>query len=82
MVNLRLSRARASADIDTLYPGETNTGINFTNSKLVASIRNQATLQTFNGWRAYEIGTLTNRVQLIDSRDYVPKRVWAGGMTF
>ena len=82
MVHLRLSSSKYDADRDVLFPGETDTTLNFTQSKMVASIRNQATLQTFNGWRAYEFGTLTQRIQLIDPRDYVTKRIWLGGMNF
>ena len=83
MVNLRLSSAKFDADVDTLYAGETDTGFKFVKSKIVALIRNQATLQSFNGWRAYRFGAGVNQIQLIDPRDVAtPKRVWLGGMSF
>lgn len=83
MVNIRFSGTKAIADLDVLYAGETDTGYLFTKSKVVAFIRNQSILQSFNGWRAYEFGLTVNRIQLIDPRDYTtPKRVWAGGMNF
>lgn len=77
-VNLRIDR---TDDEDTLYPGETG-NFRFVRSKLVRFIRNQATQTTFSGMRAYQFGNSPNRVQVIDSRDLTPKRVWLGGMSF
>ena len=81
MVNIRLYGSAFTADVDVLYAGETNTGINFTNSKVAAFVRNQASLVMWNGWRTYQFGLTVNIVALVDPRDFVYKRVWLGGMS-
>lgn len=83
-VHLRMSLAKAGEDVDSLYPGEAEDGFQFTKSKLVAFVRNQATPITLMGWRAYQFGTGVNRVQLVDSRDYATgrKREYLGGVAF
>jgi len=81
-VNVRLDGAAAAADLDTLYPGETDGPWRFLRSKLVRFVRAQGTLVTLMGMRAYRFGTTPNRVDVIDSRDLTPKRVWLGGMSF
>jgi hypothetical protein len=78
-VNVRIA---GNSDDDDLYPGETDTGFRFTKSKLVRFVRNQATQVTVMGMRAYQFGLTPNRVQIIDSRDLTPKRIWLGGMSF
>lgn len=89
LVNLRIfSAAVSAADLDALYAGEVEDGFMFTKSKLAAFIRNQATIQSFtiNGVaiKAYEFGLTTNRIQLLDPRQYasVKTREWLGGMNF
>ena len=80
-VNLRIFGAKASEDEDTLFPGETD-GLRFVRSKLARFVREQGTLVTVRGMRAYQFGAAANRVQLFDSRDMVnPPRVWLGGMS-
>ena len=89
-VNLRLTGQVAGDDEDAPYPGEESdtSGYRFTRSKLVAWVRNQATLKTlpYRGQtvRVYEFGTLSNRVQVLDPRDYaiVNAREWLGGQSY
>lgn len=85
-VNVRLTGPRFTADVDTLYTGETDPvdptayRYKFIRSKLVRFIREQATLVMVQGRRTYQFGTTTNRIQLLDPRDITtPKRVWLGG---
>ena len=88
-VNLRIYGPKFTADQDTVYAGENDPvdadgqprSLRFIRSKIVKFVRNQATQLTFNGWRVYQFGTSPNRIQLIDPRDYTPKRVWFGGMS-
>ena len=80
-VNLRIYGTKADADADTLYTGETGSW-KFLKSKLARFVREQGTVVNLNGRRAYQFGTTTNRIQLLDPRDIpVPPRVWAGGMS-
>lgn len=87
-VNLRIHGSQGDSDDDTLYPGEEEDGFRFTKSKLVRWVRNQATpvTLTYRGKsvRTYQFGSTTNRIQLIDPRDYgaIRLREWAGGMSF
>ena len=87
-VNLRIYGDKVNADIDTLYPGEIEDGYIFTKSKFARFVRDQATPVkiTYRGVsvRAYQFGATTNRIQLIDPRDYgnIRMREWAGGMNF
>jgi hypothetical protein len=84
MVNVRLSGAKFLEDADTLYTGEIDGPWKFIRSKLVRFIREQATQVTTPwGGRAYQFGTTTNRVQILDPRDapHAPKREWLGGMS-
>jgi len=87
-VNLRIYGDKVNADIDTLYPGEIEDGFIFTKSKFARFVRDQATPVTLKyrgkSVRTYQFGATTNRVQLIDPRDYgeIRLREWAGGMTF
>ena len=87
-VNLRIYGDKVNADIDTLYPGEIEDGFIFTKSKFACFVRDQATPVTLKyrgkSVRTYQFGATTNRVQLIDPRDYgeIRLREWAGGMTF
>lgn len=83
-VHVRQSLDKAVADIDGLFLGEIEEGIMFTKSKLAASVRALSIPVTFNGWRAYQVGLLGDRVQLIDPRDYAAskKREYLGGMAF
>lgn len=87
-VNLRIYGDRVNADIDTLYPGEIEDGFIFTKSKFARFVRDQSTPVkiTYRGVsvRAYQFGATTNRIQLIDPRDYgsIRMREWAGGMNF
>lgn len=86
-VNVRVFGSKAAEDADDVYPGE-NSGVNlkFIRSKLVRFIREQATPVTLtykgNSIRAYQFGTTTNRVQILDPRDWaaIRPRVWCGGM--
>jgi hypothetical protein len=88
LVNLRIHGAEAVNDNDTLYAGETEDGFKFTKSKLAKFVRDQATLVnlTFRGAtvRTYQFGLTTNRIQLLDPRDYgiVRVREWLGGMSY
>jgi hypothetical protein len=89
-VNLRLYGTKAKEDEDTVYPGEEadTSGFKFTRSKFVKWVRAQSTplTLTYKGRsiRVYQFGSTTNRVQLIDPRDYDEVRVreWLGGMQF
>lgn len=81
-VNVRLTGAAAAADEDDLYTGETDAPWKFLRSKLVRFVRAQGTQVTLMGMRAYRFGTTPNRVDVIDSRDLTPKRVWLGGMSY
>ncbi len=89
-INLRIYNQAADADADTVYPGEENdtSGFKFVRSKLVRWIRDQSTplTLTYRGRsvRVYQFGATTNRVQVIDPRDYADIRVreWMGGQSF
>lgn len=83
LVNLRLSGRRGDDDEDALYPGETDGPWHFLRSKFVRNIRQTATVVTSPwGGQAFEAGTGTQRIQLLDPRapQHSPKRIWAGGM--
>lgn len=89
-VNLRVHGSQAIADEDALYTGETEPAgtrrWQFIRSKLVKFVRDQATIVSlpFRGdtVRAYQFGTGTNRIQLLDPRDITfPRRQWLGGMS-
>lgn len=79
-VNLRIHGKGEAEDADTLYPGDSGT-LKFLRSKLARFIREQSTLVTLNGVRAYQWGAAANRIQLLDPRD-IPQRerIWFGGM--
>ena len=89
-INLRFYGQKELDDPDTIYPGEEAdaSGFNFTKSKFVRWVRDQSTLVnlTYKGRtvRAYQFGTTTNRVQIIDPRDYydIRAREWLGGQQF
>jgi hypothetical protein len=89
-VNVRFHGPKAEEDADTVYPGEEadESGFKFTKSKFVRWVRAQSTplTLTYKGRsiRVYQFGSTTNRVQLIDPRDYDEVRVreWLGGMQF
>lgn len=87
-VHLRVYNAASVADVDALYAGEVEDGFKFTKSKLAAFVRNQATLVPLilegQSIKTYEFGTLANRIELLDPRQYnaLRRREWAGGMNF
>jgi hypothetical protein len=89
-VNLRIHGVKAIEDEDTVYPGEEadESGFHFTRSKFVRWVRSQSTPLTLNykgrSIRVYQFGATTNRVQLVDPRDYAEVRVreWLGGQSF
>lgn len=84
MTNVRLTGRPADDDVDDLYPGDTDDGFKFRRSKIARAIRNNATLVTVGGYRAFQIGNGVNRVQIFDPRDIseAPQRVWFGGMNY
>lgn len=89
-VNLRITGDKFAADEDTVFPGEEadTSGFKFTKSKLVRWVREQSTPVnlTYAGKtiRTYQFGATTNRIQLIDPRDYADVRVreWLGGQSY
>jgi hypothetical protein len=89
-VNLRVHGERAIVDEDTVYPGEEadTSGFKFCKSKFVRWVREQSTplTLTYKGRsiRVYQFGATTNRVQVIDPRDYGEVRVreWLGGQSW
>lgn len=81
-INLRIHGQAFEQDADdTPVPGEENdtSGFRFNKSKIVKFLRNNATLVNlpFRGRtiRAYQLGTSTNRIQVLDPRDYAAVRV-------
>lgn len=86
-VNLRIYGAKFLADEDTVFTGEDGgTPWRFIRSKLVRWVREQSTTLSlpFRGdtIRAYQFGSGTNRIQLLDPRDITaPRRHWLGGMS-
>jgi hypothetical protein len=89
-VNLRLHADKATEDEDTVYAGEEadESGFRFCKSKLVRWFRAQSTpvTLTYKGRsiRAYQVFSTSNRIQVIDPRDYGEVRVreWLGGQSF
>jgi hypothetical protein len=85
-VNLRIYGSKFTQDQDAVYTGEdANTNWRFIRSKIAKFVRDQATIVSlpFRGdtIRAYQFGTGTNRIQLLDPRDITfPRRQWLGGM--
>ena len=81
-INLRIHGQAFEQEMDeTPVPGEENdtSGFRFNKSKLVKYLRNNATTINlpFMGRtvRAYQLGATTNRVQVLDPRDYAEVRV-------
>lgn len=87
-VNVRLHDTMEILDEGAVYPGDADDGFKFVKSKLAAWVRAQSTpvTLTYRGKpiRTYQFGSTTNRIQLIDPRDYgaIRLREWAGGMNF
>lgn len=89
-VNVRISGKAFDADDDDLYTGETDDGtrLKFLRSKIVKFIRDQSTPVNLpykgDTIRAYQFGTLTNRIQILDPRDWQKwsPRIFLGGMSY
>lgn len=86
-VNLRIYGTKFLEDEDTVFAGEDGgTPWRFIRSKLVRWVREQSTTVSlpFRGdtVRAYQFGSGSNRIQLLDPRDMTyPRRQWLGGMS-